>query len=192
LIVNKRTHLPWVAEWYGVNKDGSDRGGVFKFTDYGNDSTAMLKAFWTSILNQCRGSIVYFHNWGGYDAFHSLNGLVLIAEDLGLTIQPMLHNGKLISLKVCELNRTILEVKDSILLCPGSLGSLAKSFQVECLKGHSPHYFNPMEHGYPNLDYIGPVPAYQYFEPKRTSLAEYQQITEYCVGGSTNFSKLAT
>jgi hypothetical protein len=88
----------------------------------------------------------------------------------------MLHNGKLISLKVCELNKTILEVKDSILLCPGALGSLAKSFQVECLKGHSPHYFNPMEHGYPDLNYVGPVPEYKYFEPKRTSLAEYKEI----------------
>jgi hypothetical protein len=176
LIVNKRTHLPWVAEWYGVNKDGSDRGGVFKYTDFGNNSTDMLKAFWADILKNCRGCIVYFHNWAGYDAFHSLNAMVLLGEELGLTFRPMLHNGKVISIKICELNKVILEVKDSILLCPGSLGSLAKSFKVPCLKGHSPHYFNPMEHGCPDLNYVGPVPAYSFFEPKRTSPADYQAI----------------
>lgn len=107
----------------------------------------------------------------------------------------MLHNGKLITLKICELNKTILEVKDSILLCPGPLGSLAKSFKVECLKAHSPHYFNPMEHGYPNLNYVGPVPEYKYFEPKRTSVAEWQEIvargimeqsTSYASSGQTD------
>ncbi|CAG8539458.1 1349_t:CDS:2, partial [Acaulospora morrowiae] len=176
LIVNKRTHLSWIAEWYSINNDGSNRGSVFKFTDYGNDSTNMLKAFWGDILKNCQGCIIYFHNWAGYDAFHSLKALVLLGEELGLTIQPMLHNGKVISLKVCELNKVILKVKDSILLCPSSLGSLAKSFKVKCLKGHSPHYFNPMEHGYPKLDYVRPVPAYEFFEPKQTSLAKYQEI----------------
>ena len=176
LIVNNRNHLPWVAEWYGVNKDGSTRGGVFKFTDYNRDTTEMMKAFWGDLLKRCRDCTVYFHNWAGYDAFHSLNALVLLGEELGFTIQPMLHNGKVISLKVYEMNKTILEVKDSILLCPGPLGHLAKSFKVDCLKGHSPHYFNPMEQGYPNLDYVGAVPDYQYFEPKRTSYSEWQEL----------------
>jgi hypothetical protein len=45
---------------------------VFDITEYNLDSHLMLWAFWFSLLTQAEGSIVYFHNWAGYDAILSL------------------------------------------------------------------------------------------------------------------------
>jgi len=40
-----------------------------------------------------------------------------------------------------------------------------------------PHYFNPTElHG--TLSWSGSLPEYRFFEPKRTSLAEYNELVE--------------
>jgi hypothetical protein len=120
-------------------------------------------AFWRDLLELCRGRIVFFHNWAGYDVFHSLNALMCLATELNLNVIPLLHNGKIIELKVIQNNKVILTIKDSILFLPMGLGKLAQSFKVPTLKEHSPHYFNPAEHGYPNYIYIGAVPAYEFF-----------------------------
>ena len=60
-------------------------------------------------------------------------------------------------------------------IIPDALGKLAKDFKVETQKDHFPHYFNPLElHG--RLDWTGPLPAYKYFEPKRTSPTDYEEM----------------
>jgi hypothetical protein len=51
----------------------------------------MLQAFWLSLLTQCpMGSIVYFHNWVGYDAILSLGALISL-NSYGYTFEPILQ-----------------------------------------------------------------------------------------------------
>jgi len=44
------------------------------------NSNKMLQDFWFEFinLNKGKGSIVYFHNWAGYDAFLSLASLLRV------------------------------------------------------------------------------------------------------------------
>lgn len=60
---------------------------------------------------------------------------------------------------------------------PGALARLAKDWKVETQKEHFPHYF------YNNnlistINFIGSLPPYSCFEPKRTSLAEYEALAQ--------------
>jgi hypothetical protein len=57
---------------------------------------------------------------------------------------------------------------------PG-VAKLAKDFKVETQKEHFPHYFDPIkETG--KLDYKGKIPEYRYFEPKRTSMKDWEEM----------------
>lgn len=170
-------NIPYMCEWYGKDNDNNPIGNVFCSKDYNNDPFLMLQAFWTSLINLGSNHVVYFHNWGGYDAFLSLNPLICLTNNKNLSFAPIMKNGKILSLKVyrTENNRksTVFEVKDSINVLPLPLGNLAKSFNVKTLKGHFPHYFVPED-----INYVGPVPAYEYFEPKRTSRSEWKEIVD--------------
>ena len=53
---------------------------------------------------------------------------------------------------------------------------MAKDFKVETQKGHFPHYFLVEGDVAKTLAYIGPLPDYQYFEPKRTSRGEWEEM----------------
>src|SRR5205085_1960608 len=71
-------------------------------------------------------------------------------------------------------------------IIPGGLGKLAKAFNVQTMKEHFPHYWDPIAHGYPNLEYTGPIPSYEFFESKRTSLQEWKLLDKEC-GNNWNF-----
>jgi hypothetical protein len=147
-----------MVEWYGKGPTG-EKGHTFDVTQFGMDPGAMLKAFWRSLIDQARGSTVYFHNRAGYDSILSL-GALLSHHQSGLTFTPIVRNGRLISLGVFQLlkgkNTLLFTIKDSFKLLPAALGKLAKDFKV-VQKGHFPHYFNPLEHG-DTLEYVGPLP----------------------------------
>src|ERR1041384_5728533 len=129
-------------------------------------------------MNNNIGKTVYFHNWAGYDAILSLLPLLNLHEH-GFTYNPIIQNGQLLSLSVFQKikgkNTTVLTIKDSIKIIPGALGKLAQDFQVETLKDHFPHYFF-LENIEDTLNYVGLLPAYEYFEPKRTSQVDYQKM----------------
>ena len=174
LILNNGTNLPYMAEWYGENKEGKKIGNVFDITAYDNSSHEMLKNFWLDLLKGARGCTVYFHNWSGYDAYLSLEALVSLYE-YGYTFNPILNNGRIICLTVHQNKKIVLTIKDSFKILPGALGQPAKEFQVPTQKDHFPHYFNPLEM-YGELNWSGPLPSYEYFEPKRTSLEDYKEL----------------
>jgi len=84
-----------------------------------------------------------------------------------------MKDGEIISIKVYgSKKRLLLTIKDSIRVLPGALGKLAKDWGVETQKDHFPHYFwlDSIE---VTLRYCGPIPTYEFFEPKRTSLKDY-------------------
>ena len=94
-----------------------------------------------------------------------------------MTFNPVLKDGQVICLTVYLEKRIVLVIKDSMKVIPGSLGKLAKDLKVETQKDHFPHYFNPIElHG--TLDWSGPLPKYNFFESKRTSIIEYNELVK--------------
>lgn len=149
LITKDGINQVYMAAWY----NGSNLK-VFDISNYGKNSNSMLQAFWLSLLNEAQGSIVYFHNWAGYDAILSMEALISLHTQ-GYYFEPILQKGQVLSLTVKKNRHIILTIKDSIRLIPGSLAKLAKDFRVETQKDHFPHYFNPLElHN--TLDWSGP------------------------------------
>jgi hypothetical protein len=104
---------------------------------------------------------IYIHNLAGFDAIF----LLKILSNLGL-IKPIIHNGELISIgfKFKDYNITF---KDSYKLILGSLKNLAKVFGADTQKSIFPHLFVNEN----NLDYIGEVPDFKYFN--NITLDEY-------------------
>src|SRR6266498_3626142 len=105
-----------------------------------------------------------------------------------------MRNGQVISLKVLQQmkdkNVGVLTIKDSLKIIPGALGKLAKDFKIETQKDHFPHYFNPLEL-YGKLDWEGDLPEYKYFEPKRTSPTQYQEMIEEFPQNAWNFLEVS-
>jgi hypothetical protein len=175
---------------YKINPNSQKRTKVFDISDFENDSKKMLEAFWLSLLREVKkGSVVYFHNWAGYDAILSMTSLANLHR-LGYTFKPILNKGKIISLTVLLKNKVILTIKDSILVIPGALGKLAKDFKVETQKDHFPHYFNPLELNN-SLTYEGALPEYNYFEPKRTTHQEYDEMVQIFKDKPWNFLEVS-
>ncbi len=80
------------------------------------------------------------------------------------------------AIKVINLNgEEVLSIKDFIRILPSSLAKLAKDWKVETQKEHFPHYFF-LDNIESTLNYEGGMPAYLYFEPKRTTQAEYDEM----------------
>ena len=75
-------------------------------------------------------------------------------------------------------------------MIPGALGKLALDFKVDTLKDHFPHYFNPLEL-YNQLNWEGDLPDYKFFEPKRTTLEEYQEMVQEYKDRKWNFLSVA-
>ena len=70
---------------------------------------------------------------------------------------------------VRKFDRAEIVIKDSLLILYGPLAKLAKSFNLEVGKDIFPYDFVSLD----NLDYIGPVPDYKYFDSTKVSLDDY-------------------
>lgn len=177
-----------------VNKDGSNsvymaawfNGKTFKvydITDYNMNSNKMLSAFWFDLINMNQGKFAYFHNWAGYDCILSLSALVNLPN---FKFEPVINDGQVISIKIKFNNKLLLTIIDSIKILPSSLAKLAKDWKVGTQKDHFPHYFNPLEL-YGSLNWEGALPAYEYFEPKRTTNLDYQEMEQEFKNRPWNF-----
>lgn len=97
---------------------------------------------------------VYLHNFSNFDAIFLLKNISQLSDD----IHPIIKDNKIIDLRMKygkndkgKYNYT-LYFRESLLMLPGSLSNLAKSFKVEN-KDIFPYKF--VEN---NLDYEGSVP----------------------------------
>jgi hypothetical protein len=101
-----------------------------------------------------------------------------------------MKDGQIIAIKVYQGKRPALIIKDSIRILPGSLAKLAKDWGAEVQKDHFPHYFwrDCLEL---TLSYVGPIPAYEYFEPKRTSLKDYAEMQKLFEGRGWSFLEVS-
>ncbi len=189
LITPEGHNKVYMAAWY----NGST-SKIFDITQWGYNTPSMLEQFWINLINNNLGRECYFHNWGGYDSILSLLPLVNHNKS-GLIFQPLVNpSNQLISLKVLQQlkdkNVGLLTIKDSIKLLPGALGKLAKDFQVETQKDHFPHYFF-LDSLKDTLSYEGQLPEYKFFEPKRTSKADYDVMVEEFKNKPWSFFKVS-
>lgn len=61
---------------------------------------------------------------------------------------------------------------------------------MEQQKEHFPHYFNPLEK-FGTLDWTGTLPPYNYFEPRRTSLKEWEAMATQFRDHNWNFLEIS-
>jgi hypothetical protein len=59
---NTGKNLIYMAAWYNES-----RHSIFNISDYEYNTNFMLEQFWIDLIQNNRGKICYFHNWGGYD-----------------------------------------------------------------------------------------------------------------------------
>jgi DNA polymerase type B, organellar and viral len=109
---------------------------------------------------------VYIHNMARFDGIFLLKILV----DLG-HCQPLIHNDEIISIQF-NYNDYVIHFRDSQQLLIRSLRDLAKAFGVETQKTIFPYTFVNEN----NLDYIGEVPNYNYFD--KVSSSDYNNYCE--------------
>jgi DNA polymerase type B, organellar and viral len=107
--------------------------------------------------------IVYAHNFSGFDGIFLLEHLL----DYG-KIEPLLFNGKLISIKlkinINEYKDKTIIFKDSMLLLPHGLRDLCKAFNIGESKGIFPMNLN-------DINYSSIFPSFKYFN--NLTLQEY-------------------
>ena len=104
---------------------------------------------------------IYIHNLANFDAIF----LLKILTNLG-NIKPIIHHGKLISINFKFKNYNII-FRDSQQILITGLRKLGIVFGVEAQKSIFPYSFVTEN----NLDYIGPVPEFKYFD--NISLLDY-------------------
>ena len=135
---------------------------TFKFyiNDYISTDELLNHLFNTIFQSKYNDYNIYIHNGSSFDLIFLLNHL---ANFKGVNIIPTYKDGKFLNIKISFTdNKYKLSIKDSLLLLPSSLASLAKSFGFED-KGIFPYTF-PNKN---NLGYIGRVPSYKYFDKKK-------------------------
>ncbi len=132
----------------------------FYLSDYSGDTAEndMLKASILYIMKRkYHNHRVYLHNFSKFDAVF----LLRVMTDLCEHIKPTLRNGQFLNLKLTFAKKYNLFFRDSLLLLPGSLRSLAKNFDVEN-KGLFPYRF--VNNINIPLNYIGPAPDILFFD----------------------------
>src|SRR5882757_1300306 len=118
----------------------------------------MLKTCILSLfINKYKNHIIYVHNLSFFDGIFLMKIFTSIEN---LLVIPLIKDGKMFNIQLIY-NDIIINFRDSLLLLPASLKSLAKSFTVED-KSIFPYEFVNDRDIY-DLDYIGKVPLFKFF-----------------------------
>jgi len=125
-------------------------------TSYNHNEIELFREFFTKLINQVQAEsypnkiFVYAHNFSTFDGVLILKHLFQFGR-----VEPLIYNGKLISVTLI-VNKTTIIFKDSMLMLPQSLSELCKSFNLEQNKGLFP--FNLMD-----IYYKGSFPRFEYW-----------------------------
>lgn len=181
LILPNGQNFIYMAAWYN-----GETTRIFNISDYGYNPIRMLEQFWLDLIRNNKRRNCYFHNWAGYDSILSMASLFNLP---GYVFEPMINNGEVMCLTIYEdkdKKNILLTIKDSIRILPGALSRLAKDWKVETQKEHFPHYLwiGDIES---TINYIGSLPLYKCFEPKRTSLKDYEEMVKSFNGKPWSF-----
>jgi hypothetical protein len=124
-------------------------------TSYGKDQKELFNSFINQLLSKIKPgtTYIYAHNLSGFDGIFLMKHLL----DYG-KLEPLLFNGKLISIKLNikgdkKSETKVLVFKDSYLLLPLSLRNLCSAFDVLIPKSYFPFLLN-------NIYYSGIIPKF--------------------------------
>ena len=138
-------------------------------TDYKNHEELLKDAILSLLKPKYSGYNVYIHNLSNFDGIFLLKTLaeLLDSEKYKISVTPVLRDGSFISIKI-KFDKYSISFRDSYLLLPISLRELSSQFKVEHPKTIFPHNFlndkfNPNLKSQNDLNYVGPVPALNYF-----------------------------
>nr|YP_010134861.1 DNA polymerase [Xerocomus impolitus]QWM94549.1 DNA polymerase [Xerocomus impolitus]QWM97181.1 DNA polymerase [Xerocomus impolitus]UHB41864.1 DNA polymerase [Xerocomus impolitus] len=164
----RRYFEPYSVAYY----DGTN-SKLYYVTDYLNWNEMMNKFFIDLFDLNLKDTDIYFHNLSGFDVNFLLNPLLNIK---GVKSEIMLREDKFIQIKI-TYGKSSFNIKDSLLILPGSLMNLSKSFKIETPKEIFPRKLFEKE-TFP-ADYITEiVPDYnKYFNHSEVSLDDYKN---YC------------
>jgi len=133
--------------------------GKQHINSYNKDEDLLFKEFFTNLISRLeKGTItyIYAHNLSTFDGVLLLKHLFQFGK-----VEPLLHNGKIISIKLIvksenkKDNITII-FKDSYLTLTSSLRDLCTAFKVKSSKGYFP--FNLTD-----IYYSGVFPKFEYW-----------------------------
>jgi hypothetical protein len=111
------------------------------------------KAITDLMLRKYDNYKIYIHNMAGFDGIFLLKILIKLGK-----VNPIIHNGKIISIQF-SMNDCVITFKDSQHLLISSLRKLGSTFKVDIQKSIFPYTFVNEN----NLDYIGTIPDFKYF-----------------------------
>lgn len=172
-VLINNTHIPYLLCWYDGNSKKSyflgdllKKGENLLFLledELFNYVNLMIKEAMEDInKKKYKGYKIYLHNFAKFDGIFLITHLAKLGY-----CKPVIHKGKLISTKFHLWNsKYLVTFYDSYLLLPASLKNLCKSFNIIEGKGIFPFKLN-------NINYIGFVPEFKYFDIKNVSLEEY-------------------
>ena len=138
----------------------------FYYTEFYNERFMVQAAVEWLLRRKYHQHKIYIHNFSKFDVAFLLNTL----STFGTKLKPIIRDGRFINLKLTFDNRYTIDFRDSLLLLPVSLADLTKSFNVT-KKGIFPYNFVNKE-GI-DLDYVGDVPEYTYFNSEKVTYADY-------------------
>ena len=116
---------------------------------------------------------VYAHNLSGFDGIFLVRNMLTLGK-----VQPLIYNGRLISIKLKLSNGKTIIFKDSYLLLPSSLRKLCQAFKVILPKGHFPFLLQ-------DILYKGLFPVYGYWTG--ISLEQYLSLSKEFIGLTWSF-----
>jgi hypothetical protein len=156
-MVVENKHIPFLISWF----DGTEIKSYY-LTEFKDVESMITKAIKDLTIRKYKNYKVYIHNFAKFDAIFLLKYL----NKIGF-VDPIIHKGRIISMKFTFNNYTI-HFRDSYQILNTSLRKLTKAFNVENQKGIFPYKF-AIEN---NLNYIGSVPNISYF----SNLSELEYI----------------
>ena len=152
----------------------------FYLSDYESPELMFMRLFKKVFSRKNRNAMIYIHNMKDFDVIFIMKHLAKLDY---ISIDSTVKDGKILNLKIIYGanggNHVIF--RDSKLLLDASLANLTKPFNSTDFKDIFPHKFVRED----NLNYIGPVPTYEYFDTKKVSLDDYNK---YCGRFNNNWN----
>lgn len=138
----------------------------------GDDALENFMTYLGGLNEKFRQVVMISHNGQKYDMHFILKYMYAHTAEWPLREESLIMNGtKILRIKVGRFS-----FLDSINFFNCALSSLPKMFSIENhSKGHYPHYFNTRE----NLDYVGDLPAFEYFDADNMKNDQYQKLNEW-------------
>jgi hypothetical protein len=147
--INQDVHVPYCIVVY----DG-EQTFYYYLKDFDNPEIMLVTAIENIMIKKYDNYKVYIHNMSGFDGIFLLKILANLGE-----CKPIIPNDKIIYITF-SLNGYVVTFKDSQQMLIKSLRQLAECFDVEVQKSIFPYKFVNEN----NLDYIGPIPDFKYFD----------------------------